>query len=140
MTDVSGMRQVLAPSRFALPFVWFSRAVAASCLVFGISYWIRLIGLEPGPISRFDLMPVPWQIASVALAAFYPVAGVGLWMLTSWGPVIWLICAATESVMYGVFPEIFGMQWTLLASHAVVAVLLLGLRVAIMIEKRRARA
>ncbi len=71
----------------------------------------------------------------MALAAFYPVAGVGLWMLTSWGPVIWLICAATEAVMYGAFPDLFGARWALLASHLVVALLLVGLRVAIMIEE-----
>ena len=42
------------------------------------------------------------------LAVFFPFAAIGLWMLASWGPVIWFICAVTETVMYVGFPEMFG--------------------------------
>ncbi len=35
-------------------------------------------------------MPVHWQVATVTLAVFFPFAAVGLWMLASWGPVIWV--------------------------------------------------
>ncbi len=46
----------------------------------------------------------------MVLAAFFPFAGIGLWMMASWGPVIWFICAATESVMYLGFPDLFGQR------------------------------
>ena len=67
--------------------------IAAYCLLFGVLYWIRLIGYYAGPLWRFDLMPVHWRVAGVMLAAFFPFAAIGLWMLASWGPVIWFICA-----------------------------------------------
>ena len=44
----------------------------------------------------------------MVLAVFFPFAAAGLWMLASWGPVIWFICAVTETVMYAGFPELFG--------------------------------
>ena len=81
-------------------------------------YWIRLIGFYDGPLWRFDLMPVHWQVAAVVLAAFFPFAAIGLWMLASWGPVIWFICAATETVMYLGFPDLFGQRMLIVASHA----------------------
>ena len=77
-------------------FAWFQRVIAGYCLMFGVLYWIRLIGFYRGPLWRFDLMPVHWQVAAVVLAVFFPFAAVGLWMLASWGPVIWFICAVTE--------------------------------------------
>jgi hypothetical protein len=97
-------RQSLAETAF----VWFQRVIAGYCLLFGVLYWIRLIGVYPGILWRFDLMPVYWQVAGVVLAVFFPFAAIGLWMLVSWGPVIWAICAATETVMYVVFPDLYG--------------------------------
>ncbi|TIX08531.1 MAG: hypothetical protein E5V46_25655, partial [Mesorhizobium sp.] len=66
-------------------------------------------------------------------------AAAGLWMLASWGPVIWFICAATEIVMYAGFPDLFGHRPLIIASHATVAVLYIIFRVAIWLQKLRAR-
>lgn len=105
MSDATSRRVVLQPSTIEIIFAWFQRVVSGYCLLFGILYWIRLIGFYPGPLWRFDLMPVHWQVAAVMLAVFFPFAAAGLWMLASWGPVIWVICAVTETVMYAGFPE-----------------------------------
>ncbi len=131
-----------APSIKATPlenaFVWFQRVIAGYCLLFGVLYWIRLIGLYDGPLWRFDLMPVHWQVAAVILSVFFPFAAIGLWMLASWGPVIWAICAITETIMYAGFPELFGSRWLIIASHVLVAGLYTAFRVAIFVQKRRA--
>ena len=103
MTDLTD-RGPIRPTILEAAFVWFQRLIAGYCLLFGILYWVRLIGVYDGPLWRFDLMPVHWQIAAVTLAVFFPFAAIGLWMLASWGPVIWVICAVTETVMYFVFP------------------------------------
>ena len=82
-------------------------------------YWIRLIGFYDGPLWRFDLMPVHWQVAAVdARRVLSRSPRIGLWMLASWGPVIWFICAATEIVMYLGFPDLFGQRLLIVASHA----------------------
>jgi hypothetical protein len=84
-------------------------------------------------------MPVHWQVAAVVLAVFFPFAAAGLWMLASWGPVIWFICAATETVMYAGFPELFGYRPLIIFSHVAVALFYVLLRLIIWRQKRPPR-
>lgn len=119
-------------------FIWFLRIVSAYCLFFGVLYWIRLIGLYDAPLWRFDRMPVYWQVASVMLAVFYPFAAIGLWMLASWGPVIWFICAIAEVIMYAIFPELFGHRFIVAIAHACVALLYIAFRLIIFLQKQEA--
>ncbi|TIX04331.1 MAG: hypothetical protein E5V46_31610, partial [Mesorhizobium sp.] len=63
MSEVTSRRVVLQPSTTEIIFAWFQRVIAGYCLLFGILYWIRLIGFYPGALWRFDLMPVHWQVA-----------------------------------------------------------------------------
>lgn len=128
--------RIPVPSLAETGFAWFLRIIAAYCLLFGVLYWIRLIGLHDGTLWRFDLMPIHWQVASVVLAVFFPFAAIGLWMLSSWGPVIWFICAATETIMYLGFPQLFGERWVIIASHLFVALLYVAFRVVIYLQKR----
>ena len=72
------------------------------------------------------------------LAAFFPFAAIGLWMLASWGPVIWFICAATETAMYAGFPELFGHKRLIVISHACVALIYIGFRIVLYMERRAA--
>jgi hypothetical protein len=129
---------VLRASPVEALFAVFMRVVSGYCLLFGILYWVRLIGLYDGPLWRFDLMPVHWQIAAVTLSVFFPFAAIGLWMLTSWGPVIWFICAATETLMYGLFSNLFGQRLLIVASHGLVALFYLAFRGLIHWQKKQA--
>jgi Family of unknown function (DUF6163) len=139
VNDAAQSRVVLEPSLTELIFEWFQRIVAVYCLMFGVLYWIRLIGFYPGPLWRFDLMPVHWQLAAATLAVFFPFAAAGLWMLASWGPVIWFICALTETIMYAGYPQLFGERWLIVAAHAAVAVIYTVLRVLVHLQQRRQR-
>ena len=136
MTDAAEARTQIGPNAVERVFVWFQRVIAAYCLMFGVLYWIRLIGLYDGPLWRFDLMPIHWQVAAVTLAVFFPFAAIGLWMLASWGPVIWFICAATETIMYAGFPELYGSRILIVVSHLLVALTYAGLRFLIFWQKR----
>jgi len=137
--DRLGPQATLTPTLAEVAFIWFHRLIAIYCLLFGVLYWIRLIGYYPGQLWRFDLMPVHWQVAAVMLAVFFPFAAAGLWMLASWGPVIWFICAVTETVMYAGFPELFGHRLLIVVSHAAVALLYIVFRVVIWLQKRPVR-
>ena len=64
MSEVTSRRVVLQPSGVEVIFAWFQRVISGYCLLFGILYWIKLIGFYPGPLWRFDLMPVHWQVAA----------------------------------------------------------------------------
>lgn len=128
-----------APSLAEMGFGWLHRLVAVYCLLFGVLYWVRLIGVYDGELWRFDLMPVHWRVAAVSLAALFPFAGIGLWMTASWGPVIWVICAATETVMYLGFPDLYGQRWPILAAHGMVVLLYIAFRLTIYLQKRSGR-
>ncbi|MGB8816709.1 MAG: DUF6163 family protein [Rhizobiaceae bacterium] len=118
-------------------FVWFCRIISAFCLYAAVNYWIQLIGLHEGINNRFDTMPVHWQIAAASLAVLFPVAATGLWMVVSWGPVIWAAAALTETVMYFVYPGLYGERPVTLMAHLAVAVLYLAFRLALYLEERK---
>jgi hypothetical protein len=139
VSDTASGQVVFEPSAVEVAFAWFLRLVAIYCLYFGVLYWIRLIGLYPGTLWRFDLMPLHWQVAASVLAVFFPFAAAGLWMLASWGPVIWFICAATETVMYAGVPDLFGERWPILVAHGAVAAIYILFRIAIHLSRRRRR-
>ena len=137
MSGLADGQAQVGPSPVEHILVWFQRVIAGYCLLFGVLYWIRIIGLYDGPLWRFDLMPVHWQVAAVTLSVFFPFAAIGLWMLASWGPVIWFICAATETMMYAGFPELYGRRTTIAISHLMVALLYAVLRFVIFWQKRK---
>ncbi|MGF7157689.1 hypothetical protein GGR09_001052 [Bartonella heixiaziensis] len=61
---------------------------------------MRLVGVFPGVLWRFDLMPWQWQFLSTTLAIIYPIALIGLWMHSLWGIVLWCIAASTETLAF----------------------------------------
>jgi hypothetical protein len=118
-------------------FVLFLRLVALGSLWFALQYWAMLTGVSFNGQGRFDLLPPAWKAAYTALAVLFPVAGVGLWLLVSWGPVIWLIAAATEIAMHEAYPSIFGIDRLLVFMHAAIAVVFVLFRLALFIQRRR---
>jgi len=140
VNDALQRRASLEPGAPEIAFAAFLRLVACLCLFFVELYYIRLIVYNPGDLFRFDLMPVHWQIAASTLAVLFPFAAAGLWMLASWGPVIWFLCAAGEVSMYAGFPQYFGYRPAVVAVHAAVAVIYCAFRVFIHLSKRKAVA
>lgn len=120
-------------------FMLFLRLVALACLVFGIQYWGLLTGYLLGGRARFDLINLPWKVAGSSLAVLFPVAALGLWLTSSWGPVVWLIAAGGQIVMYTVWPEIFGTNWLIVMMNAAIMALYAVFRVALFLRRRRMR-
>ncbi|MCJ8508097.1 DUF6163 family protein [Rhizobium lemnae] len=118
-------------------FVVFLRGTAVVCLWFGLQYWSMLVGYSFGGRARFDLLTLPWRVAGSALAVVFPVASLGLWMATSWGPVLWVIGAGTQILMYQVWPEIFGRNLVVPLLHGLVAALYILFRIALWVEEKR---
>ncbi len=131
------IRQYSKPSGIEWSFTWFMRILALILLACGVYYWVRLIGLRPGLLWRFDLMPWPWRAATVALAILLPVAATGLWMRAPWGPVLWFVAALGEIAIYSVLSRYFAYRPWLVGFNAACLVVYLGFRVALFLEKRR---
>lgn len=117
-------------------YVAFLRVVAVACLWFGLQYWGMLVGYSMNGTARFDLLGLPWRAAAVGLAVVFPVAALGLWLASSWGPVIWVIGAGAQILMYSFWSEIFGTNKLVVPMHLLVAVVYGLFRLALWLEKR----
>lgn len=138
MNDEPATRLTARPSPLELARERLLRVVALFCLLLGLFYWTRLIGVYDDTIWRFDLMPVYWRIPATVLAVLFPFAAVGLWLLAPWGPVVWFLCAATETVMYVGFPDYYGERPWVVLLHLLVAVLYAAIRIALYVKGRHA--
>ena len=136
--SVSGEIKERQPSPVQTAFVWFLRAMAAIAMASGLSYWAELIGLG-GSLPRFDLMTVHWQVPSVILAVLLPCASMGLWMLTSWGIVLWTIACLIEISIYGVWSDFYMSRPEIVVAHVVALAILFAFIVIIAIQRRRER-
>ncbi|KAB2691342.1 MULTISPECIES: DUF6163 family protein [Brucella] len=131
------LHQHIQPSGIEWSFVWFIRLIALAALASGVYYWIKLIGVYPGLLWRFDLMPWQWQTACVALALLMPVAATGLWMRAQWGPVLWFVAAVGEIAIYSVFARHFEYRPLIVGFNAVCLLIYVVFRVLLYLEKRR---
>lgn len=94
--------------------VLFFRVLALFQIAKGLVHWGLLIhptGNEP--------LTVEYLAANIYFAVLDPVAGVGLWLTSSWGAVLWLLAAVSQIAISIGFPEIFGELWPLIAFEVV---------------------
>ncbi|WP_455480027.1 DUF6163 family protein [Bartonella sp. B23] len=89
-------KQISKIDMFLLAYSFYLRFLALICFGLSALYWLRLVGVFPGTLWRFDLMPWQWQFLSGTLAVIYPIALIGLWMYSLWGIFLWCIAAFTE--------------------------------------------
>lgn len=132
-----GLRHRVRQSDAEWAFIWFMRFLSLIALASGVYYWIRLIGLQPGLLWRFDLMPWLWQTVSVGLAILLPIAATGLWMRAPWGSLLWFIAALTEISIYSIFTRNFENRPLIAAFYIAAIVIYISFRVWLYVEQRR---
>jgi hypothetical protein len=87
----------------------FMRIVALFWLLQGLTHWRVILG---GDQSIFDAMPRNAAFAIVFFAVLDLVAGVGLWLATPWGGVLWLLIASAQIFVTMSLPGFFiGGYW-----------------------------
>jgi len=118
-----------------LALVVFVRLIAAVFMAAGLRNWASIVGLD---IAGGDLLarPLPLVVVTLFFAVADLVAAVGLWLLASWGTVVWMISALTECILHGLFSAQFGYDVPLIVFH-VITVSLYGL---LLFWAERARA
>ncbi|MGQ4272568.1 DUF6163 family protein [Terrihabitans sp. B22-R8] len=97
--------------------VLFFRVMAVVQLLKGLLHWTLLLGSAAEPFTGEDL---EYQAANIYFAVLDPVAGVGLWMTSSWGAVLWLLAAISQIAVCVGFIEVYGIVWPLLAFELIV--------------------
>lgn len=129
-----------ATERFLrLAIIWLRRSAGLMLFACGLAFWVRLVGVYPQQGWRFDTMQVEWRIVVPALAVLCPVAGLGLWLVVSWGTVVWVLVAALEAVMHLALPGLFGKADLQLLLHFTGLVTLGGLKLALWHVTRKPR-
>jgi hypothetical protein len=96
--------------------VLFFRVLALFQIAKGLVHWGLLIHPENADAST---VTAEYLTANIYFAVLDPVAGVGLWLTSSWGAVLWLLAAVSQIAICLGFPEIFGQLWPLVAFEAV---------------------
>jgi hypothetical protein len=87
----------------------FMRVMALFWLLQGVMQWALMLTAEQ-PI--FDALPTHVATAIVFFAVLDLIAGVGLWLATPWGGVLWLLIASAQIFMTASAPRFFiGGYW-----------------------------
>lgn len=87
----------------------FMRIMAVFWLLQGLAQW-QVILASTKPI--FDTMPQSAALAVVFFGVLDLVAGVGLWLATPWGGVLWLLIASAQIFVAASLPSFFaGGYW-----------------------------
>ena len=113
--------------------------LAAYALVSGLVYWSQLTGMSPDPTLRFDLLSDAERVLYTTLALLLPTAALGLWLITRWGIVLWVLAVTGEILAYsmgaGGFPERAGIA----SANAILLCTLVLMSGAIILERRARR-
>lgn len=79
--------------------LWFMRIVAIAWIVKGLASWLIILGTDPFGNS-LETLPPPQRGVVVVFAVLDLVAGVGLWLTSAWGGVMWLLAAMTDLIAF----------------------------------------
>lgn len=101
---VVGGRKETGQTRWSMLLVVFMRIVAALWIAQGLSQW-ALVLLSPTPL--FDHVSRAVGVAVAAFAVLDILAGVGLWLASAWGGVVWLLATLAKIAVAVLVPEFF---------------------------------
>ena len=107
-------------TKWGLLLTRFMRLIAAFWIIQGLAQW-RVVLVSPQSI--FDTMPQSAAVAVVFFGVADLVAGVGLWLATPWGGVLWLLIASAQIFVAAGMPNFFSGGYYLIAVDLVLIML-----------------
>jgi hypothetical protein len=102
----------------------FMRVIALFWLLQGIMQWYVVL-TAPKPL--FETLPTGAAMAVIFFAVLDLVAGVGLWLATPWGGVLWLLIASAQIFVTLTVPGFFAGGYYLIAIDLVLIALYFAL-------------
>ena len=114
-TGKAGSRAV----RWQLMLVWFMRVIAVLWLVQGFAHWHSILVPVPS-----ELVTLPgWQPSALAsFAVLDLLTAVGLWLVTPWGGVLWILNVALQMAAIVLLPGFFPQGRLVLALNVALAI------------------
>lgn len=101
--------------------VWFVRALSIAWLLKGLSGWAVILGVMDTGLSFVD-NSLAAQTATVFFALVDVIAGVGLWMVSRWGGVVWLISMACHVMLGLAVPRAIALSGALIGVYLLLAI------------------
>ncbi|MCC5978462.1 MAG: hypothetical protein JJU21_10400 [Salinarimonas sp.] len=127
-SDAALRSQPLARPRLSWSrvLIWFMRIMALLWIARGLSYWAVILGAgEPGP--AFEDRPPGVQTTIVYFAVIDLIAAIGLWLMTSWGGVLWLLAVMSYLILAAFVPAAVALNLVMGLTYCALMVLYLGL-------------
>ncbi len=116
---ISSKKPIFDTIAWGSVLVWFLRISACLWLAKGIMSWMTIIGVN-GTIEGRSLT---FQATVVYFAVLDLVAAVGLWLLSTWGGVLWLLAVMSYVTLAFFFPRIVQLNSGMLAAFGVMIML-----------------
>jgi hypothetical protein len=110
--------------RWGVLLIRFMRIIAIFWLMQGLMQWYVVL-TSPKPI--FDTLPSGAATAVIFFAVLDLIAGVGLWLATPWGGVLWLLIASAQIFVTLSVPGFFAGGYYLIALDLVLIALYFAL-------------
>jgi hypothetical protein len=98
----------------------FMRVMAVFWLLQGLAQWQVILTAQK---SIFDTMPQSAALAVIFFGVLDLVAGVGLWLATPWGGVLWLLIASAQIFVAASLPSFFAGGYWLIGVDVLLIVL-----------------
>lgn len=76
--------------------ILYQRLAGGFMIFKGLTYWSSLLGFGDGSASMFQQQPLDTQGATIFFAVIDLVAGVALWLGSTWGAMMWLVAATLQ--------------------------------------------
>ena len=87
-----------------LVLVWFMRLVALVWVAKGLLSWAAILGIT-GTAMAFQGGSTGFQATMIYFAVIDLIAGVGLWLTSTWGGVLWLLAVMSHLILAVFFPR-----------------------------------
>lgn len=94
--------------RWRLAMAWIMRLIAVAWFAKGIFWWMDILGFQ-GP-AQFEEKRIAAKAVAIGFATLDLVAAVGLWLLSAWGGVMWLLSVTVELVLTFIAPNIYAID------------------------------
>lgn len=108
---------------WGVSLLWFMRLVAVVWLVKGLASWTLILGTGPLGIG-FEDLPAAQRGVVIVFAVLDLVAGVGLWLTSAWGGVMWLLAIMTDLIAFSLgapspisSPIVVGLEMALVLAY-----------------------
>lgn len=90
--------------RWSLVLVWFMRVLSLVWIAKGLGAWATILAVT-GTAMPFETATTSFQAITIYFAVLDLVAGVGLWLTSTWGGILWLFAVMSHLILAIFFPR-----------------------------------